>query len=450
MNDTICTISTSLGVGAISIIRISGDDAIKIANEIFDGKDLNLCESHTIHYGFIKEKENIIDEVLVSIMKAPKTYTKEDIVEINCHGGITTTNKILEILLSNGCRLAEPGEFTKRAFLNGRIDLIEAESIGDLINSETDKSRKMSINGLTGSLTEMIENFRKKLLEISANIEVNIDYPEYDDAIEITNDILLPKILDLNCEMDKILKESKNGKIIKNGLNVALVGKPNVGKSSILNALINEEKAIVTNIAGTTRDVVEGKMILSGIVLNISDTAGIRETSNLVEQIGVNKSKELINTSDLIIFVLNNNDVITNEELEILDTLKNKNVIIYVNKDDLENKLNLDSSYENVVYGNTKTNNGLDKLKNKIIELFNLEKLETNNYNCLSNARQIALAERAKKNLENCISSIKQGIEIDMLAIDIKECYDLLGELIGKTYKDELLDEIFKNFCLGK
>ena len=451
MFDTICAISTTLGVGAISIIRLSGDKSIEIANKIFKGKDLTKVDSHTINYGYIIDGTEIIDEVLVSIMKAPKTYTKEDVVEINCHGGIATTNKILEILLLNGCRLAEPGEFTKRAFLNGRIDLIKAEAVGDLLNSETDKSRKLSINGLTGNITQMINEIRKKLVSISANIEVNIDYPEYEDAIVLTNTLIKPKIISIKDDLEKLLKESQDGKIIKNGIDVAIVGKPNVGKSSLLNTLLEEEKAIVTNVAGTTRDIVEGKIVLNGIVLNLVDTAGIRNTDDIVEQIGVNKSKEIIEKSNLVILVLNNNEKISTEEIELINKLTNKNLIVYINKNDLESKIDLSKiNCKNIVKGNTKNYKNLNELKSKIVEMFNLEKLENNNANYLSNSRQISIVKKAILSLENCLSEIDNNIEIDLLSIDIKECYDLLGEIIGETYKDELLDEIFANFCLGK
>jgi len=451
MCDTICAISTTLGVGAISIIRVTGNDAIQLVNKIFKGKDLTKVDSHTINYGFIVDNRETIDEVLVSIMKAPRTYTKEDLVEINCHGGIATTNKILEMLLNNGCRLAEPGEFTKRAFLNGRIDLIEAESIGDLINSETDKSRTLSLNGVTGNITNMINNLRKKLVGISANIEVNIDYPEYEDAIVLTNELIKPEILNIKQELEKILKESENGKLIKKGIDVAIVGKPNVGKSSLLNTLLEEEKAIVTNIAGTTRDIVEGKIVLNGIILNLIDTAGIRETDDLVEQIGVNKSKEIIEKSDLVILVLNNNEELTIEEKELIKSLNNKNLIVYINKNDLEKQINeTEIDCKNIVNGNTKEYKNLDNLKNKIIDMFNLEELDNKNMNYLSNARQISLVKQSLNSINNCLEQIENNIEIDLLAIDIKETYDLLGEIIGSTYKDELLDEIFANFCLGK
>ena len=451
MDDTICSISTALGVGAISIVRVSGKDSIDIVNSIFKGKDLQKVNTHTINYGYIISNNEIIDEVLVSVMKAPKTYTTENIVEINCHGGISTTNKILELLLLKGARLAEPGEFTKRAFLNGRIDLMNAEAVGDLINSETDKSRKISINTLTGSISKLIKEIRKDLLNISANIEVNIDYPEYEDVIELTNRDIKPKINTILNKLNKLLEESKNGLLIKNGIDVAIVGKPNVGKSSLLNQLIGQDKAIVTDIAGTTRDIVEGKIQLDGFILNLIDTAGLRETSDIVEQIGVNKSKEILDKADLIIVVLNNNEIITQEEINLLKEIKDKNVITFINKDDLDNKLDEKLiPCENIVYGNTKSIENLNNLKNKIKELFNLEKIKTDNINYLTNSRQISLVKRSIQSLNNCLESIKNENEIDLLAIDIKECYDLLGEIIGSTYKDELLDEIFANFCLGK
>ena len=451
MEDTICAISTALGVGAISIVRVSGSESIEIVNNIFKGKDLTKVDTHTINYGYIIDNDEIIDEVLISIMRAPKTYTKEDLVEINCHGGISTTNKILELLLVKGCRLAEPGEFTKRAFLNGRIDLIEAESVGDLINSETEKSRSLSLNGVTGNITNMINDIRKKILEISANIEVNIDYPEYEDAILLTNKLIKPKVIEIKEELKKLLDESRNGKIIKNGIDVAIVGKPNVGKSSLLNTLLNEDKAIVTNIAGTTRDVVEGRFLLDGIILNLIDTAGIRETDDLVEKIGVNKSKEITEKVDLVILVLNNNEIITEEEINLINNLNTKKLIVYINKTDLETKLDAKMiKCKEIVYGNTLEYKNIEPLKNKIKEMFNLEKIENKNLNYLSNSRQISLVKKAIESLDNCLTQIENEIEIDLLAIDLKECYDLLGEVIGGSYKDELLDEIFANFCLGK
>ena len=300
MNDTICAISTALGVGAISIIRVSGDEAIDIVNKIFD-KDLTKKESHTINYGHIVYNGEIIDEVMVSIMKSPKTFTKEDIVEINSHGGVAVTNKVLEILLLEGARLAEPGEFTKRAFLNGRIDLVEAESIMDLIESKTETSRKLAISGMEGKVSKLVKNIIDNLVKVNANIEVNIDYPEYEDIEIVTKEKIEEMSKYINKELTKLLNESENGKLIKDGINTLILGRPNVGKSSILNKLIEEDKAIVTSVAGTTRDIVEGQIRVNGILLNIIDTAGVRETEDIVEKIGVEKSLSLVNDADLIL-----------------------------------------------------------------------------------------------------------------------------------------------------
>ena len=334
MNDTIAAISTTLGLGAISIIRVSGDNSIKIVNDLFCEKNLLKVKSHTINYGHIVYNNEIIDEVLVSVMRAPKTFTCEDVVEINCHGGISTTNKILEILLCSGIRLAEPGEFTKRAFLNGRIDLTQAESVMDLINSKNESKRKVAINGLNGSISNMIRDLRQEILELLAAIEVNIDYPEYEDAEEITNEKINPKVSKINDKLYKIIKESENKKILTNGIKTIIIGKPNVGKSSILNKLIDEDKAIVTDIEGTTRDIVEGTFIINGILFNLIDTAGIRETDDIVEKIGVEKSIELINSADLVLLVLNNNDILSEADKKILEICKTKKTIIVVNKND--------------------------------------------------------------------------------------------------------------------
>lgn len=451
MNDTIAAISTTLGVGAISIIRVSGNDAIKIVNKIFKGKNLEKVETHTINYGHIVDKDEIIDEVLVSVMKSPKTFTTEDVVEINCHGGISTTNKVLELVLNNGARLAEPGEFTKRAFLNGRIDLTQAESIMDLINSKNESKRKVAIKGLNGYVSNIIRNLRQEILELLASIEVNIDYPEYEDAIVMTNDIVKPKITEIKEKLTKIINESENGKILTSGIKTIIIGKPNVGKSSILNRLLDEEKAIVTDIEGTTRDTVEGSITINGVSLNIIDTAGIRETEDIVEKIGVEKSLSLINEADLIVIVLNNNEELTEEDKKILTACKDKKVIVVINKSDLERKINLDDiKYQNIVYTNTIDLNGINSLKEKIVELFNLNELEQQDYTYLSNVRQISLAKDAYQILEEVDNGIKNEVPVDMIEIDIKRAWEKLGEIIGETYTEELIDQLFSQFCLGK
>ncbi len=448
MYDTIAGISTALGIGAISIIRLSGKNSIDIVNKLFS-RDLSKVNTHTINYGFIKDEDIIIDEVLVSVMRSPKTFTKEDIVEINCHGGITSTNKILELLIKNGARLAEPGEFTKRAFLNGRIDLIEAEAIMDLINSKTESARKLAINGIKGNISEMIEILRNKISKILANIEANIDYPEYEDILVITREMISKEIIIIEKEIKNIIKESENGKLIKEGINTVILGKPNVGKSSLLNRLIDEDKAIVTDIAGTTRDVVEGSITINSILLNITDTAGIRETTDVIEKIGVDKSLNLIEEADLIILVLNNNEPLSKEDNELLEKTKNKNRIIVINKIDLDQKINKENLNGDIVEISAIDNN-IIKLKDKIIEKFNLNEIDKKDPNYLFNIRQISTLKQTIDNIEDLKQGLKADLPVDILEIDLKQIWELLGDVIGKSYKDELVDEIFNNFCLGK
>ena len=448
MDDTICAISTALGVGAISIIRVSGEEAISKVANLFDGKNLNEVKSHTIHYGHIISNGEIIDEVLVTILKAPKTYTKEDIVEINSHGGISTTKKILEILIENGIRLAEPGEFTKRAFLNGRLDLTEAQAVNSLIKSRTDLERKLALNTLSGKVSKKINKVREIIVELLANIEVNIDFPEYEDALEITLENLPPKLNEIKKELENLLEEGKIGKIIENGIKVAIVGRPNVGKSSILNALLKENKAIVTDIAGTTRDIVEGEVELKGIALKFIDTAGIRKTKDVVEKIGVDKSLEMIDESDLVIHVLNNNETLTEEDQEIMEKIKDKTHITFINKSDLPTKLKI--AKDDIVKGNTVDLNGLDKLKDKIGELFDLERINNSNLEVVSSAREIGLLNEALNSIDQALNNVSSKLPVDMIAIDIKKAWDLLGEITGESYQDELLDTLFSKFCLGK
>ena len=449
-NDTIAAIATSMGRSAVNIIKISGPESISIVSKIFT-KDLSKLEPNTINYGFIKEGNELIDEVLVSLFTSPNSQTGEDIVEINTHGGISVTNKVLELVLSNGARLAEPGEFLKRAFLNGKKDLIEAEAISDLINAKTEEARKMSLKGLSGELSKKIKTLRNKILNIIANIEVNIDYPEYEDAIIYTNELLKTNINEIQSDLEKLVKESEKGTLLNNGINVGIVGKPNVGKSSLLNLLINEEKAIVTDIEGTTRDIVEGNITINGVTLNLIDTAGIRETNNVVEKLGVEKSKDIINKSDLIIALFDISRPFTLEDEAILSSIKAKKSIIILNKTDLPTKIDLNkfTSY-NVIKTSVKEDIGKEDLLNMIKELFSLNEIETGDFTYLSNARQISLI---KETLKLCLEikyQNEQNTPVDLIQIDLQNLWEKLGEITGDAYKDELLDEIFSKFCLGK
>lgn len=453
MNDTICAISTSLGEGAISIIRVSGEDAITNVNKIFRGKDLLRVESHTINYGHIMDDNKVVDEVLVSVMKKPKTFTMEDVVEINTHGGVAATNKVLELLLENGCRIAEPGEFTKRAFLNGRIDLLEAEAIMDMINAKTENQRKMAINQIEGKTSDLINELRSDMVQIISNINVNIDYPEYDDVDIITQEILIPKIKNLKAKIEKILNETENGRLIKEGITASIIGRPNVGKSSLLNALLQEEKAIVTDIAGTTRDIVEGQISINGILLNIIDTAGIRKTQNVIEAIGVKKSLKAIDNADLILLMINNNEKITNDIQELVEKVKNKKYLILINKNDLETKLDrkkLKVEPERIVELSILEDKGVDTLKEKITELFKIHEIEKKDPTYLSNTRSISILKKCLQRIKDIEKSIKNNVPIDIIELDIKNIWEELGKINGTNYEEELLDEMFSRFCLGK
>ena len=450
MNDTIVAISTTMGVGAISIIRLSGKDAISIVNQCFKGKNLEEVPTHTINYGHIYDGEELIDEVLVSVMKGPKSFTAEDVVEVNSHGGIITTNRILETMLNHGARLAEPGEFTKRAFLNGRIDLVKSEAVMDLIESKSDEARKMALSQLGGTTSTLITNFRNTLKQLLSSIEVNIDYPEYYDIEVMTVEKIKEQVSIMKKELQELVKSSENTATIKNGIKTVILGKPNVGKSSILNKLLEQDKAIVTDIAGTTRDIVEGEIYLDGVLLNIIDTAGIRETDDVVERIGVEKSLSMINDADLIIVVLNSNEELSDEDKEILEKTKDKTRIIVLNKNDLDKKLVIPTDLKNVVETNTNDIDGITSLKKKIKELFNLEQIATKDYTYLANSRQISLAKQAYKNLLDAEQAIEDDQPVDMIEIDLKECFDTLGEIIGATYSEEIIDNLFENFCVGK
>lgn len=447
MNDTIVAISTALGEGAISIIRVSGDDAINIVNNIFKGKDLNKVSSHTINYGHIIYKDEIIDEVLVSVMRSPKTYTKEDVIEINTHGSIAVVNKIMEILLLSGCRLAEPGEFTKRAFLNGRIDLTEAEGVMDLINSETELTRKMAVNELSGKVSKLITDLRDKIVALISNIEVNIDYPEYEDIEVVTIDRIKSEVKEMKEELTNILKLSEDGKILKDGIKTVILGKPNVGKSSLLNALLEEDKAIVTDVKGTTRDIVEGSIIVGGVKLNLIDTAGVRKSSDVVEKIGIEKSLSLIEEAELILLVLDSSEELTEEDKFLLDKTKDKKRIVIMNKDDLKNN---NKYNEDVIRISAKTNQGIDLVKDKIKELFNVGSFLNKNLTFFTNVRQISLLKSAIESLEEVERGVNEKREVDMIEIDLKLAWERLGDIVGANYTEELIDNLFSRFCLGK
>ncbi len=448
---TIVGISTALGIGAISIVRISGPNAVKIASKVFKGNDLLKTKTHTIHYGHIVDKKEIIDEVLITVMKKPRTYTKEDVIEINCHGGINSTNRVLELLLDNGCELAEPGEFTKRAFLNGRIDLIKAEAVMNLIKAKTDLNRKTALNQLSGQMSAKINQIRENLTKLITNIDVNIDYPEYQDVEQIEYKKLKNKIEMIKIELNKLYEESKNGRMIEEGIKTVIIGKPNVGKSSLLNQLIEEEKAIVTEIEGTTRDVVEGKVNVGGILLDIKDTAGIRDTENKIEKIGVEKSFALIEEAELILFVIDHNQKLSDDEKRLLQKVIQKPYIIVINKKDLPQKvIKKELEKYQTIEISTFERISIENLKEKIKKMFNLEEIEKKDLTYLTSARSINLLKKALDNIKDVEKGIKKEVPIDILEIDIKRSWYNLGLITGQVYDDQLIEQLFKDFCLGK
>lgn len=455
--DTIAAISTPPGEGAISIVRLSGEEAVALAQKIFKGKDLSQVPSHTINYGHIIDPKTQaeIDEVMVSVMRAPKTFTREDVIEINCHGGIVATNKILQLLLANGARLAEPGEFTKRAFLHGRIDLTQAESVMDLIRAKTDRSMKVALNQLDGNLSHLIRNLRQDILDVLAQVEVNIDYPEYDDVETMTTKLLKEKALEVKARIHQLLETAQQGKVLREGLATAIVGRPNVGKSSLLNYLLHEDKAIVTDIAGTTRDVIEEYVNVRGVPLKLIDTAGIRETTDKVEAIGVERSRKAIEQADLVMLVLNSSEELTAEDLELVAATNGKKRIVILNKMDLEPKLDVEVLKQHVdtaeiLTTSVLTNEGVDKLEERIAELFfrGIENSQTTVM--VTNARHIGLLSQAEDALAAVLAGIEQGMPVDLVQIDMTNAWDLLGEITGDSYQDELLNQLFSQFCLGK
>ena len=450
MEDTICAIATMVGESSINVIRVSGKDSIEIVNKIFS-RDISDVPSHTVHYGFIMENNEKVDEVFVSIFKSPKSFTTEDIVEISTHGGISSVNKVMELLLTNGCRLAEPGEFLKRAFLNGRIDLTQAEAVSDLINSQTESSRKMAIKGIDREIYKVITELKEKVLSLIANIEVNIDYPEYEDAVIVTTNMIKETNEYMSNKINDLLKNSKKGLLIKNGLKIAIVGKPNVGKSSVLNALLEENKAIVTDIKGTTRDIVEGTLMIDGVKIDILDTAGIRETNDIVESIGVEKSVDAIKEADLVLFVIDSNDGFTKEDEDILNKLNNKEVLVIYNKSDLKDNYSIDKlNNYNSLNISTFDKEKIEKLRNKISEIFDLKSISESNYTYITNARQISLLNKCIIIINEINKEVENKEEVDLIEIDIKRLWETLSEITGEVNSDDLLNEIFSKFCLGK
>lgn len=450
MEDTIAAVATTIGESSINVIRISGKDSISVANKIFS-KDISNVPSHTVHYGFIMEDKEKIDEVFLSVFRSPKSFTTEDIVEISVHGGSASVNKVMELVLSNGARLAEPGEFLKRAFLNGRIDLTQAEAVGDLINAQTESSRKMALKGVDKTIFCEINELKEKVLELIANIEVNIDYPEYEDAVVVTKEMINETNEFIREKVNKLLKNSKKGLLIKNGLKIVIVGKPNVGKSSILNSLLKENKAIVTDIKGTTRDIVEGTLMIDGVKLDILDTAGIRETNDVVEAIGVKRSVDAIDEADLVLFVIDSEDGFNKEDKEVLDKIKDKEILVVYNKNDKKENYKVDelSSY-NSINISTFDSDMIEKLKDKISSIFDLKSIAESNYTYISNARQIALLNKSLSIVDEIENAVNNDLEVDMIEIDVKRLWETLGEITGEVGSDDLLNEIFSKFCLGK
>lgn len=455
--DTIAAISTPVGEGAISIVRLSGDDAIPIANRLFSGKDLEIVDSHTIHYGKIMDPKttHIVDEVLVSVMRGPKTFTCEDVVEINCHGGYMAVQRILELVLEYGARLAEPGEFTKRAFLNGRIDLSQAEAVMDIIEAKTNQAMNVALSQLDGKLSRKIKNLRDELIETIAHVEVNIDYPEYDDVEEMSHELMHEKTNQVHHEIVRLLEIAEQGKILREGIQTAIIGKPNVGKSSLMNTLVQEEKAIVTNIPGTTRDVIEEYVNVRGIPLKLIDTAGIRETDDLVEQIGVERSKKVLEQADLVLLMVNYNEPLTKEDEQIFEAANVTNYIVLVNKTDLskkidEQKLRQLAGERPIIYTSIVHDKGIEQLEKVLSSLFFTGEVMTKEELYVSNVRHIDLLKKAKQALEDAMEALEMNMPLDLVQIDVTRTWEFLGEIIGDTASERLIDQLFSQFCLGK
>ena len=456
--DTITSISTPMGEGAIGIVRLSGPQAIEIGDKLYKGKyKLAEVDSHTINYGHIVDPETneVVEEVMISVLRAPKTFTREDIIEINCHGGILTINRVLELTMTHGARMAEPGEYSKRAFLNGRIDLSQAEAVMDFIRSKTDRASKVAMNQIEGRLSDLIKRQRQSILEILAQVEVNIDYPEYDDVEDATTEFLLEQSKNIKAEIDKLLETGAQGKIMREGLSTVIVGKPNVGKSSMLNNLIQDNKAIVTEVAGTTRDVLEEYVNVRGVPLRLVDTAGIRDTEDIVEKIGVERSRKALSQADLILFVLNYNEPLTKEDRTLFEVVENEDVIVIVNKTDLVQQLNIEEVQEMIgnkplIQTSMLKQEGIDELEIQIRDLFFGGDVQNQDMTYVSNSRHIALLKQARHAIQDAIDAAESGVPMDMVQIDLTRTWEILGEIIGESASDELINQLFSQFCLGK
>ncbi|OEH56640.1 tRNA modification GTPase [Oceanobacillus sp. E9] len=455
--DTITAISTPVGEGAIAIVRLSGPEAIAITSQIFEGKNLQEAPSHTIQYGKIIDPSTneVAEEVMVSVMRAPKTFTREDVVEINCHGGMVAVNRVLEIILAKGVRLAEPGEFTKRAFLHGRIDLSQAEAVMDLIRAKTDKAMSVALKQMDGRLSKLIQKLRQELLETVAHVEVNIDYPEYDDVEEMSHAMMKEKSKEVRDELDKLLQIAQQGKILREGLSTAIIGRPNVGKSSLMNTLVQENKAIVTEIPGTTRDIIEEYVNVRGVPLRLVDTAGIRETEDIVERIGVDRSRQVLKESDLILFVLNYNEPLSEDDMKLFEAVDGLEYIVIINKTDLQQQLDLDKVREfakerPVVTTALLEEQGVDELEKAIADTFFTGDIDNGDMTYVSNVRHIQLLKQAKQALEDAMEGIELGMPMDIVQIDVTRSWEFMGEIIGDTASDSLIDQLFSQFCLGK
>ena len=456
--DTITSISTPMGEGAIGIVRLSGPQAIGIGDKLYKGKKkLSEVNTHTINYGHIIDPETneIVEEVMISVLRAPKTFTREDIIEINCHGGILTINRILELTMTYGARMAEPGEYTKRAFLNGRIDLSQAEAVMDFIRSKTDRASKIAMNQIEGRLSDLIKRQRQSILEILAQVEVNIDYPEYDDVEDATTEFLLEQSKNIKEEINRLLDTGAQGKIMREGLSTVIVGRPNVGKSSMLNNLIQDNKAIVTEMAGTTRDVLEEYVNVRGVPLRLVDTAGIRDTEDIVEKIGVERSRKALSEADLILFVLNNNEPLTEDDQTLFEVIKNEDVIVIINKTDLEQRLDVKEVKEMIgdiplIQTSMLKQEGIDELELQIRDLFFGGEVQNQDMTYVSNSRHISLLKQARHSIQDAIDAAESGVPMDMVQIDLTHTWEILGEIIGESASDELIDQLFSQFCLGK